>query len=182
MQMRSIYVFLCVIFFLFSCETDIEKVNAVGSTDNTPREIAENIELLYSDSGYVKMKLTAPLLEKYTDERDPYVVFPKGMKTLFYDRTLTVTSRLAAEYGIRYENSQRMEARKNVEVINEKGNKLNTDHLTYDPADRKLRSDAFVTITTQDEIIYGTGLDANEDFSRYTILNPKGIINLKDKK
>ena len=74
-----------------------------------------------------------------------------------------------------------MEARKNVEVINEKGDKLNTEHLTYDMADGKLRSDEFVKITTADEIIYGTGLEANEDFSRYRIFNIKGIINLKNK-
>lgn len=175
------YFFLCAVLFFVSCETDIEKINAVGSASNAPKEIAENIELLYSDSGFVKMKLNAPVLEKYDDEKDPHVVFPKGMKTLFYDRTLTVTSRLSAEYGIRYELSQRMEARKNVEVVNEKGDMLNTEHLTYNPADGKLRSNEFVKITTADEIIYGTGLEANEDFSRYRIFNIKGIINLKEK-
>src|SRR4051812_30025729 len=103
-------IFFLAVLFLASCETDLEKINAVGSSNDAPKEIAENIELLYSDSGFVKMKLNAPLLEKYDDGKDPYVLFPKGMKTLFYDRTLTVTSRLNAEYGIRYENSQRMEA------------------------------------------------------------------------
>lgn len=181
MQISGSYIILCIAFFLVSCETDIEKANAVGSANNTPQEIAENIEVLYSDSGYVKMKLNAPLLEKYADGQDPYVIFPKGMKTLFYDRTYTVTSRLSAEYGIRYENSQKMEARKNVEVVNEKGDKLNTEHLTYDPADGRLRSKEFVKITTKDEIIYGTGLEANEDFSWYRIFNIKGIINLKEK-
>ena len=175
------YVFLCIVFFIASCENDLEKINAVGSVSDAPKEIAEDIEILYSDSGYVKMKLSAPLLEKYPDAQDPYVVFPKGMRTLFYDRTLTVTSRLFAEYGIRYENSQRMEASKNVEVVNEKGDKLNTEHLTYNPADGKLRSDTFVKITTEDEIIYGNGLEANEDFSRYRIFDIKGIINLKEK-
>src|SRR5258706_6350089 len=181
MQTPGKYIFFGSVFFLVSCETDLEKINEVGRPNDAPKEIAENIEVLYSDSGYVKMKLTAPRLEKYTDESDPHVIFPKGMKTLFYDRTLTVTSRLSAEYGIRYENSQRMEARKNVEVINEKGDKLNTEHLTYSPADGKLRSDEFVQITTADEIIYGTQLEADEDFSRYRIFNIKGIINLKEK-
>ena len=149
--------------------------------DETAVERAENIDVLYSDSGFVKMKLTAPVLERYTTANDPHMIFPKGMRTLFYDRQLNITSRLTAEYGIRYENSQRMEARKNVEVINERGDKLNTEHLTFDQADGKLRSDEFVKITTADEIIYGTGLEANEDFSRYRIFNIKGIINLKNK-
>lgn len=182
MRLRGEYAFFCAALFFVSCETDLVKINEVGRSNDAPKETAENIELLYSDSGFVKMKLNAPYLEKYEDPSDPYVVFPKGMKTLFYDRTLTVTSRLQAEYGIRYENSQRMEARKNVEVVNEKGDKLNTEHLTYNPADGKLRSDTFVKITTADEIIYGTGLEANEDFTRYRIFNIKGIINLKEKK
>lgn len=164
-----------------SCENDIEKINMVSKVDNSPVERAENIEVLYSDSGFVKMKLVGTVLERYANADEPYILFPKGMKTLFYDRALNITSRLSAEWGIRYENNQRMEAKKNVEVINEKGDKLNTEHLTYDQADGKLRSDEFVKITTADEIIYGTGFEANEDFSRYRIFNIKGIINLKEK-
>ena len=174
-------IFFFIASFFSSCENDIEKINQVSRADNSPIERAENIEVLFSDSGFVKMKLTAPVLERYSDSKDPYIIFPKGMKTLFYDRALNITSRLTAEYGIRYERSLRMEARKNVEVVNEKGDKLNTEHLTYEQADRKLRSDEFVKITTADEIIYGTGLEANEDFSRYRIFNIKGTINLKNK-
>ena len=172
---------LCLPVVFSSCENDIEKIKQVSEVDETAVERAQNVEVLYSDSGFVKMKLTGPVLERYANAKDPYLLFPRGMKTLFYDRVLTVTSRLSAEYGIRYENSQRMEARKNVEVINAKGDKLNTEHLTYDQADGKLRSDAFVKITTADEIIFGTGLEANEDFSRYRIFNITGTINLKDK-
>ena len=176
MKFYSMILFFAALFFS-SCENDIEKIKQVSRLNDTPIERAENIDVLYSDSGFVKMKLTAPVLERYEDSKDPYIVFPKGMKTLFYDRMLNVTSRLSAEYGIRYEYSQRMEARKNVEVINEKGDKLNTEHLTYDQSDGKLRSDEFVKITTDKEIIFGTGLEANEDFSKYRIFNIKGILN-----
>ena len=177
----SIPVFIFAVIIFSSCENDIEKIKLVSRVNDTPVERAENIDVLYSDSGFVKMKLTAPVLERYPDAKDPYMLFPKGMKTFFFYRLLKITSRLSADYGIRYENSQRMEARKNVEVVNEKGDKLNTEHLTYDMTDGKLRSDEFVKITTADEIIYGTGLEANEDFSRYRIFNIKGIINLKEK-
>ena len=173
--------FICAAILFSSCENDIEKINQFTKVDESATERAENVSVLYSDSGFVKMKLTGPVLERYPNAIDPYILFPKGMKTLFYDRALTVTSQLSAEWGVRYENSQRMEAKKNVEVINEKGDKLNTEHLTYNQADGKLRSDEFVKITTADEIIYGTGLEANEDFSRYRIFNIKGIINLKEK-
>src|SRR6266516_3762639 len=99
-------IFFCVLIFFSSCENDLEKIKQVSRVNDTPIERAENIDVLYSDSGFVKMKLTAPVLERYEDSKDPYILFPKGMKTFFYDRMLKITSRLSADYGIRYENSQ----------------------------------------------------------------------------
>jgi LPS export ABC transporter protein LptC len=72
-----------------------------------------------------------------------------------------------------------MEARKNVLVVNEKGDQLNTEHLIWDERTQKLTSDEFVKITTKDEIIYGNGFEANQDFSRYRIFNIKGIFSVK---
>ena len=72
-----------------------------------------------------------------------------------------------------------MIVRKNVVVINEKGNQLNTEHLVWDEKQQKLLSNEFVKITTPDEIMYGTGFEANQDFSKYRIFNIKGTISLK---
>jgi LPS export ABC transporter protein LptC len=91
---------------------------------------------------------------------------------------MQVSSRLKADYGIRYDRELRMEARKNVVVVNEKGEQLNTEHLVWDERTRKLHSDEFVKITTGDEIIYGNGFEANQDFSQYRIFNIKGIISV----
>jgi hypothetical protein len=65
-------------------------------------------------------------------------------------------------------------------VINEKGDKLNTEHLMWDKKKRMIYSNAFVKITTADEVIYGDGLEANESFTKYKITKIKGTINLKD--
>jgi hypothetical protein len=37
-----------------------------------------------------------------------------------------------------------------------------------------------VTITDESDVLYGTGLDALEDMSSYTIKNPTGTIEMKD--
>ncbi len=143
-----------------------------------PVESARNIKILYSDSGDVKVEVTAPLLERYEAER-PYTEMTKGVKAIFYDDGMNVTSRLQADYAIRYDRELKMEARKNVLVVNEKGDQLNTEHLIWDERTQKLTSDEFVKITTKDEIIYGNGFEANQDFSRYRIFNIKGIISVK---
>jgi len=37
-----------------------------------------------------------------------------------------------------------------------------------------------VKITTADEVIYGDGLESNQDFTKYKIKNIKGTIHLKE--
>ncbi|MFM2207509.1 MAG: hypothetical protein RL213_1484 [Bacteroidota bacterium] len=160
-----------------ACENDLEKVKLYEKGKTGPVETAVNIKILYSDSARVRVEVTAPKLERYETER-PYTEMPKGIKALFYDRSMSVSSRMKADYGIRYDREMKMEVRKNVEIINEKGEQLNTDHLVWDERAKKLRSDGFVKITTPDEIIYGNGMEANQDFSQYRIFNIKGIISV----
>ena len=176
--MKSVFFFLFSTVLLFaSCENDIEKIKLIGSEKDQPVEKATNVKIIYSDSARVKVELTAPLMERFLSDR-PAIEMPKGFRAVFYSDQLEVRSRLSADYGIRYENEQRMEARKNVVAINEKGDQLNTEHLVWDEKSGKLLSNEFVKITTPDEIMYGTGFEANQDFSKYTIFNIKGTISL----
>ena len=175
---RSIFLYFSVS-LLFSCENDLDKVKLYSKGRTSPQESAKNIKILYSDSAHVEVELTAPVLNHYETE-NPYIEMPKGFNAIFYNNKLEVKSKLFADYGIRYERDQRMEARKNVTVINEKGEKLNTEHLIWDERKEKLYSDEFVKITTKDEIIFGNGFEANQNFSKYKIFNIKGTISLNN--
>ena len=158
---------------LFSCETDLEKVNLLSSIDNLPVETTMDAEILYSDSAKVKMKLTAPVWNRYA-EKNPRIELPKGVHIILYEDSLTVKSTLTANYAVRYEEKKLMEANGNVIVVNERGECLNTEHLIWNEASRKIYTKEFVKITTADEVIFGDGLESNEDFSKYKITNIKG--------
>jgi LPS export ABC transporter protein LptC len=173
--------FLLCSFLIVSCENDIEKVKLLGLHEQSPVESAKNIKIIFSDSAKVEVELTAPIMNHYTVE-NPYMEMPKGFRAIFYDDSLHEKSRVTADYGIRYERDQKMEARKNVVVINEKGEQLNTEHLIWDERREKLLSDEFVKITRKDEIIYGTGFEANQDFTKYKIFNIKGTISVNKEK
>ena len=173
--------FFFTVILLTSCENDIEKVRLLGIHEQSAVESGKNIKILYSDSAKVQVEVTAPVMNHYSVE-NPYLEMPKGLKAVFYDDKLNVKSRLSADYGIRYERDQKMEARKNVVVINEKGEQLNTEHLVWDEKREKLLSDEFVKITRKDEIIYGTGFEANQDFTKYKIFNIKGTISVNKEK
>lgn len=163
---------------LISCRTDIGTINQVTEGDNRPSETMKDAEILYSDSGKVKMKLSGPDLHRYAGEK-PYIEFPNGVNILFYDDSMKVNSRLKADYGIRYEDEGRMEVKRNVEVVNVKDEKLNTEHLIWEEDKDKIWTETFVKITTRDEVMYGDGLESNRDFTKYKIKNIKGIISLK---
>jgi len=165
--------------FLSSCQTDIQTVIQLDSGKNLPSSTMKDAEIMYSDSGKIKMKLTAVKLDRFEGEKE-YIEMPLGMHILFYDGLMNVNSRLKADYGIRYEKEGKMEAKRNVEVINVKGEKLNTEHLIWDEAKDSIYTKAFVKITTKDEVMWGDGLKSNSNFTKYKITNVKGITNVKE--
>ena len=151
------------------------------SRSHDPIQEVKDIEIIYSDSAMVQTKINAPVLKRFESD-NPYIEFPKGLKAEFYDDHMVSKSHLTADYGIRYEKQQSMEAKKNVVVVNEKGDQLNTEHLIWDEKNAKLYSDDFVTITTADETLYGNGFVSNQDFTKWKIYKLKGTIPLKKNK
>ncbi|MEO6903641.1 MAG: LPS export ABC transporter periplasmic protein LptC [Bacteroidia bacterium] len=176
---------LCIVLISFNaCENNIDVVNLVtNSTEELPIKSDKDVEILYSDSAQVRAKLIAPRLNQYAGKK-PYIELPKGMEIIFYNEKKEQETKLTADYGIGYNSDaselNKMEAKKNVVVINEKGERLNTEHLIWDAITKKIYTEEFVKITTKNETIWGDGLRANEDFSKYEILHPKGSIALKD--
>jgi LPS export ABC transporter protein LptC len=151
------------------------------SRSQAPIQEVKDIEIIYSDSAMVQTKVNAPVLNRYESD-NPYIEFTKGLKADFYDDQMVIKSRLTADYGIRYERQQKMEAKKNVVVVNEKGEQLNTEHLIWDEKNAKLYSDDFVTITTANEVLTGNGFVSNQDFTQWKIYKLKGNFPLKKNK
>lgn len=175
---------LIVVVFFYSCENKVEEVNFITSENEKklPVESAQNVEMFYSDSAAVKARLKSPQADRYVGKIN-FTLFPKGMDITFFDFAQKEESRLTADYGIAYENANgmsRMVAKRNVVVVNKKGEKLNTEHLVWDAVTKKVYTDAFVKITTEDEVLLGDGLIANEDFSEYEIKKPRGTIAVEE--
>ncbi len=164
---------------LISCQNDLQTIDLVISGKDIPTETMKDPEIIYSDSGRIVMKLTGSELERYSGEK-PHIIFPKGINMFFYDDSMKINSTLKAEYGIRYEKEGGMEAKRNVEVVNVKGEKLNTEHLIWEEGKDRIYTKEFVKITQGRDVIYGDGLESNQDFTKYKILKPKGVFTLND--
>lgn len=168
------------ILILVACENDIEKVKIITGKKAIPVERGKDVEILYSDSAKIKARLLAKELNRFT-EKQPYIEMPKGIKMYFYDANQKVNSTLTSEYAkvLQFPDNNIMEAKRKVVVVNEKNETLNTEHLVWNQKEETIVSDAFVTITTKDEIIMGDGLESNQSFTKYKIKKMKGTINLK---
>lgn len=172
---------------LSSCENDIAVVNSITSDTERklPIESGKNVEIIYSDSARIRAKLNAVQLDRYAgkENKKGYMELPKGLKVIFYDENRKEQTKLTADYGIGFDDGNgmsHMEAKRNVVVINEKGDRLNTEHLTWNAVTKKIYTDDFVKITTAEETIWGTGLTANQDFSDYELKNVQGTLAVND--
>jgi len=161
------------------CKNDLNKVESLTSMDNLPVEVRKGVQLYYSQDARVSAMLEAETMERFVGEEE-YTVMPDGIYLETYDSSMTVTSSLKADYGLQKTDDDLMEAKGNVRVVNEKGEKLSTDQLFWDTKKRQIYTDSYVKIITAEQIIEGDGLISNEDFSEYKIRKIRGIISLDD--
>lgn len=165
---------------LCSCENDVKEIESLSLKKNEPLSRGKNIALIYSEKSNVKINITAPLMEEFGLEEDKYMEMKEGIKVLFYDSLMNVSSTLTANYAINRVADKIMEAKDDVVVVNDKGEVLHTEHLVWMQDSSKIYTHEFVKITTVDEIIMGEGMEANQDFTKWKIHKIKGIINLKE--
>ncbi len=164
---------------LFSCENSPEKIKKFTQQDTLPEETAKNVELIYTDSARLKLVISAPRLERHVNDSN-ITEFPDGVTLKVYNTAGEIESTLNANYGRHFPDQKKLEVRDQVKVINTEGHILETEQLTWTEEDRMINSTEFVKINTGKEIIYGEGLEAKEDFSKYRIKKIKGTITVED--
>jgi LPS export ABC transporter protein LptC len=143
-----------------------------------PLSEAEDVEMFYSESDHVKIKMTAKLVYEFINgDRE----FPKGLYLEFYSETGQLESILKANHAYFFKEENKWRGRGHVEVRNiQKKEQLNTEELFWKPAQQKIYTESFVTIREQEDVLYGNGLDAKQDLSDYTITHPTGIFDVKE--
>lgn len=173
-------VFLFTILLLTSCSNNnVEEVNQVSSKKNYPIETGKNVVINYTDSGFTKALVKAPLLERYATDEKNYTEMKKGINVQFLSKAGVVESFLTAKYAIRYDREKKMLARNDVVVLNIDGDTLRTEELYWDEAKQRVYSQKFVKITTKTEIIMGDGFESDVTFKNPKIFKIRGIVGLK---
>lgn len=172
-------VFFLVTLFLSSCEND-PKVVEEWTKKAELREEAKIIESYLSQSGVMKAKLTAPLMYRY--QRDTvFTEFPNTLHVDFYDDSVRVESWLTANYGIYYDNLNKVFLRDSVTVINNNGDTLRTPELWWDQNSQKFYTDKPARLDGKDKHLTGTqGLEATQDLRIIQFKYPIGPFDIKE--
>ncbi len=176
--MNKLYCLFFVLTFLISCNDD-EEAKKVIQKPSFATETGEGVTLTYTDSGIVKAKIKAPLMQHFSLSQKPYTFMPKGVEGTFFDDHENASSYAFADIGVYYDKEKYLVMKQNVKLINVKGDTLSTEYLVWDEVKEKIYTDKFVKITTPDQLIYGDGLVSNQNFTEYRITNVKGNIKLK---
>jgi LPS export ABC transporter protein LptC len=165
-----------------SCENDIATIKALNQEFNLPMQTGTNVEITYSDSGLVKIKLIAPELKRFSRENDPYYEFPKGLKVLFYQPDGKVESHIEADYALFFEKQELWEARNNVVAKNDRTREQPfTEHIFWNQKEETIYSDQYTKIINADGTFYGEkGFEARQDLTKWKLKRSKGTVNVKD--
>ncbi len=159
-----------IVVLLPACRNELEDIEELVSRFNTQVETAKDVEILYSDSAQVRVRITGPTMLYYLDRREPKQEFPDGVEVEFFGPEGNVNSRLNARYGVRMEHKNEVIVRDSVVWQSVEGEKIESEELIWDERQRKIYTNKFVVITRPDEIIYGHGFEADQDFS-YSRIN-----------
>lgn len=99
----------------------------------------------------------------------------RRLRVVFFDETGKQSSVLTAKAGIYNLANGSLDARGSVFVESTDGRKLTTEHLVYDKALMRLKSDTTFVYDSRTEHLRGVGFDSDLDFRNVTVIKPTGF-------
>jgi LPS export ABC transporter protein LptC len=165
-------------FFVFSCENDPKEIGNFNTKMSMVEE-AVDIQSLLSQNGNPRALLKAPYMLRYSADT-AFLEFPKKLHVNFFDSAGKVESQVDALYGKYFETRSKVYLRDSVVAFNVKGDTLRSPDLWWDQNTQKFYTDKNVRVRQKDKMIYGKGLEANQDLSQLTIFFPTGIVSIPD--
>ena len=179
----KIVIYTCLSLILsYGCVNEINEVDHLTENLVVSIETATNVDILYSDSAQIKVRISGPTMHRYLDKDYPRDEFPDGVHVEFYGDDQKIMSWLDAEYAVREQNKSRIITQQNVRLYNEKNEKLETWELIWDTKSDRIYTDRFVMITQPErgDTSYGYGFEATNDFKKFEIQNTSGKMNISE--
>jgi len=168
--------------FILSCGEDNKQLPQYNSEIDLTKDMAYNVTIILSQKAKTQTKITSPLLVRNENIIPSFAEMPEGLEAEFFNDSGVVSTRLTSDYARYYEREQNVILQRNVVVINADSTVLRTEELIWNNIMEKFYTDKPVEITRKNQIITGTGLEADKDLTEVKILHQKSVIPIDDLK
>jgi LPS export ABC transporter protein LptC len=149
------------------CTRNKEELPLAADTVRVPVQEFSGSTLFFYNKGTIQWKLDADYMSKPLTDTGSITLIP--VRLTLYDTTGMVRSRVLADSGIIGNEMQRYNVWGNVYIRTRDSMVVRTERLRYFREQHKVESDTFVQIETQKgDILRGKGLNATEDFSKFS--------------
>lgn len=180
-QQQRFYVLLILLLAgLVSCKEEIATEPRKVTAEDLSIERIKEVEILYSDSAILRLSITAPVLLNHLESGKERKEFADGLKADFFNEYGNITSTLTALYAVQYERDNKIYIRDSVVVKSANNETLETEELIWDEQQKKLYTDKWVKVSTANEVIYGYGFSANQEFTYWNINKVRGRLNIEN--
>lgn len=141
-------------------------------SEELPQQESWNSTITVQDSGHVKAIIRAGYLRYF--EETAQTELSRGVFVRFFGPSGKQTSYLLSEEAVIDENTNDMEARKNVLVVSSDSSRLRTERLFWNNKRQLIYTPDFVTITTAKERLQGHGFEADQSLKYYRVFRVTG--------
>lgn len=139
-----------------------------------PTQVSWDVRFTMMKDGRRRAIFTAGRMEQFETEDSTYSVLHSAadttrVRTHVFDEEGDSSATITADRVMLFNKEGRFEAYGNVVVTTESDKRLSSEHLTWQQAEREIRTRRFVRIVTPSEVVRGNGLVADETLDTYQI-------------
>jgi LPS export ABC transporter protein LptC len=167
---------------LFSCVNDLDTIQQITYDPKAPNETSTDLEILYTDSGYVRVKIFAKIAETFSTPQH-VTKFKDGVRVDFFSEKGEMISELTALYGeVNFETGL-ITVRDSVILRNlKKKQTLETEQLFYNQKNDTIFTQNYVICKRESKGVIGRGhgIKTTRFFNYAEILAPEGKVDFSD--
>ncbi|MFZ1977573.1 MAG: LPS export ABC transporter periplasmic protein LptC [Bacteroidota bacterium] len=169
----KVLAFFSFLLLLPSCEEKIKpSILATVDSRSLPQQESWNSTITVSDSGKIRAIIRAGNLRIYDSTQQTEL--RNGVYVRFFGETGQETSHLTSDEGTVDENTNDLEAIKNVLVVSSDSSHLRSEHLFWSDKRQLIFTPDFVSITTPKEKLQGHGFESDQNLKHYRIFQVSG--------
>jgi LPS export ABC transporter protein LptC len=165
------------------CSNSDEEVSKIQASEEPPMQRILHGTFTYSERGNTMHVLKAGEMTRIeggsAESPEDLVEVRKGMELFIDGDESDHEAHLQAQWASLDENQLRLVAEHEVILSNRKGDVLETEYLVWAEDSNRVWTNRAVTITSDQGILYGEGLESDGRFENYEIIRPKGEIILE---